>query len=64
MVHVKLADHVLHLQVDQVVEAPVDQVAEVQVERQCVQVESQYVEVDKYGHVVHRVVYWMEMRDV
>ena len=61
MVHVKRVAHVLHLQVDQVVEAPVDRVAEVvaevQVERQCVQAEHQYVEVDKYGHVVHHVVY-------
>ena len=42
---------------DLVAEALADHREEVQVEQRCVQVERQYVEVDKCGHVVHHVVY-------
>ncbi len=37
---------------------------QVQAEQQCVQAEHQCAEVDKCGHVVHRVVYLREMLDV
>ncbi len=63
-----VVDHLAEVQEDQAVEAAVDHQAEVleqvQAERQCVQVESQSVEVDKCGHVAHHVVYLPEMLDV
>ena len=59
-----VVDHQEEVQAEAVVEVAEDHRVEVQVERQCVQAERQYVEVDKCGHVVHHVVYWMEMQDV
>ncbi len=63
-----VVDRQAEVQEDQAVEAAVDHQAEVleqvQAGRQCVQVERQYVEVDKCGHVAHHVVYLREMLDV
>ncbi len=62
---VVLLEEVAEAHQAEVVEDHQEEVAEqVPAEQQCVQAEHQYVEVDKYGHVVHRVVYWMEMQAV